>query len=195
MTELGADWLAALLLDAALHDASLVRTLRIAVAARDGADSAATAIDAEIKRLKRGTSLVDYQRVPAFARDLSALCAAIEGLLADADPAIALERMFDFIDLAPRLIERSDDSDGHIGDTIRSAAALLAARAAPMLPAERAALRAYQTYLWIMVSRTGSSRLSRKRWTHRHAQHSAPGSKPSLRACRPLPPRIWQPGT
>ena len=82
---------------------------------RCGADSAATAIDAEIKRLKRGTSLIDYQRVPAFARDLSALCAAIEGPLADADPAMALERMFDFIDLAPRLIERSDDSDGHIG--------------------------------------------------------------------------------
>jgi hypothetical protein len=150
LAELGADRLAALLLDSAVHDAALARSLRIVVAARDGADSATTAIDAEIKRLKRGASLIDYQRVPAFARDLSALCGAIEGPLADADPAMALERMFDFIDLAPRLIERSDDSDGHIGDTIRSAceaAALLAARAASALPPERAAFRAYQTYL------------------------------------------------
>ena len=150
LAELGADRLAAMLLDAAGHDAALARTLRIAVAARGGADSAAVAIDAEIKRLKRGTSLVNYKRMPAFARDLSALCAAIEGPPADADPEMALERMFDFIDLAPRLIERSDDSDGHIGDTIRSAceaAASLAARAAPALPPERAAFRAYQTYI------------------------------------------------
>ena len=91
------------------------------MAARDGADSAAAVIDAEIKRLKRGTSPIDYKRMSAFARDLSALCAAIEGPLADANPAMALERTLDFIDLAPALIERSDDSDGHIGDTSRSA--------------------------------------------------------------------------
>jgi Family of unknown function (DUF6880) len=58
--------------------------------------------------------------------------------------------MFDFIDLAPALIERCDDSDGHIGDTFRAAcaaAASLAARASPALAPERAAFRAYQTYL------------------------------------------------
>ena len=48
--------------------------------------------------------------MPAFAGGLSALCAAIEGPLADADPVMALARMFSFIDLAPALIERSDDS-------------------------------------------------------------------------------------
>ena len=37
LAELGADRLAALLLDAAEHDAALARSLRIAVAARDGA--------------------------------------------------------------------------------------------------------------------------------------------------------------
>ena len=61
LAELRADRLAALLLDAVEHDATVARRLRIAVAARGGADSAAAAIDAEIRRLKRGTSLVDYQ--------------------------------------------------------------------------------------------------------------------------------------
>jgi uncharacterized membrane protein len=88
LAELVADRLASLLLDAAEHDAAVARRLRIAVAARGGADSAAGVIDAEIRRLKRGTSLVDYKRMPAFARDLSALCAAIEGPLADADPGM-----------------------------------------------------------------------------------------------------------
>jgi hypothetical protein len=128
----------------------LARTLGITVASRGGAGSAAAEIDAEIKRLKRGRGHIDRNRMPAFARDLSALCTAIEGPLVDADPAMVLGRMFDFIDLAPSLIERSDDSDGHIGKTIRSAcaaAAALAARAVPALPPERAPYRAYQTFL------------------------------------------------
>lgn len=118
LARLGAERLAALLLDAAEHDAALARTLRIAVASRDGADSAA-----EIKRLKRGKGFIDRDRTRAFARDLSALCTAIEGPLADADPVMALERW------------------------VCSSAAQLAARAAPALPPERAAFRAYQTYL------------------------------------------------
>jgi hypothetical protein len=149
LSQLGSERLAALLLDAAEHDAALARTLRIAVASRNSAQSATAEIDAEIKRLKRAKGNVDWKRVPAFARDLSALCTAIEGTLADADPEAALERMFDFIDLAPSLIERCDDSDGHIGDVMRSActaAAELAARDAST-PPERAAFRAYQTYL------------------------------------------------
>jgi len=101
LAELGADRLGALLLDAGEHDAALARGLRSLAAAQDGADSAAAAIDAEIKRLKRGTNPIDYKRMPAFACDLLALCNAIERPLADADPVMALERMFDFIDLAP----------------------------------------------------------------------------------------------
>ena len=150
LARLGAERLAALLLDAAEHDASLAGTLRIAVANSESAASAALEIDAEIKRLKRGKGFIERDATRAFAHDLSALCTAIEGPLADADPVMALERMFDFIDLAPSLIERSDDSDGNIAETIRwacSSAAAVAARAAPALPPERAALRAYQTYL------------------------------------------------
>jgi len=64
LAERGADQLAVLLLDAAEHDAAMARRLRIAVAARGGADSAAAAINPKIKRLKRGTSLIDYRRMP-----------------------------------------------------------------------------------------------------------------------------------
>jgi hypothetical protein len=149
LVKLGPERLAALLLDAAEHDAALARTLRVAVASQAGATAAAVEIDAEIKRLKRGTSFIDRHRVPDFVRGLSALHDAITGPLADADPEMALERIFDFIDLAPTLIDRTDD-DGQIADVMRSTcidAAELAARASSTFPSERSAFRAYQTYL------------------------------------------------
>jgi Family of unknown function (DUF6880) len=82
-------------------------------------------------------------------RSLSALRDAIAGPLTDADPEMALERFFDFIDLTAALIDHSDD-DGQIADVMRSAcacAAELAARANPTFPSEQSAFRAYQTYL------------------------------------------------
>jgi hypothetical protein len=50
------------------------KPLTAAALAELGADSAAGAIDPEIKRLKRGTSLVDYRQMPAFACDLARRC-------------------------------------------------------------------------------------------------------------------------
>lgn len=194
LAALGAERLAALLLNAAEHDATLARTLRIAVASRDGADAATMEIDAEIKRLKRGKGFIERDRTRAFARDLSALCTAIEGPLADADPAMALERMFDFIDLAPSLIERSDDSEGHIGETIRwacSSAAELAARVAPALPPERAAFRAFQTYLCddygvadgiiadFAQALDGSSRAALRSWIDTELERRPPPADPN----------------
>jgi len=79
----------------------LMRALRVAVASRNGPAEATAEIDAEIKRIKRGKAPIDWRRAPAFARDLESLRDTIEGPLAEADPMIALERMFDFIDLAP----------------------------------------------------------------------------------------------
>lgn len=194
LAPLGAERLAVLLLDAAEYDAALARTLRIAVASRDGVDAAAVEIDAEIKRLKRGRGFIERDRTRAFARDLSALCTAIEGPLADADPAMALERMFGFIDLAPSLIERSEDTDGHIAETIRwacSSAAEVAARAAPALPPERAAFRAFQTYLSdeygvadgiiadFAQALDGSARAALRSWVEAELQRLPPPADPN----------------
>ena len=150
LSQLGAEQLARLLFEAAEDDSALMRTLRITVASRAGAAEAAAHIDAEIKRIKRSRASIDWQRAPTFARGLMALRDAIEVPLADADPPRALERVFDFIDLAPSVIERSENIDGTLGDVFHSAceaAALLAAKAVPALAPERAAFRAYQTYL------------------------------------------------
>ena len=57
--------------------------------------------------------------------------------------------MFDFIDLAPALIERNDDSDGHRGHHpfgVRGGR-LVGGSSFPGATPERAGFRAYQTYL------------------------------------------------
>ena len=111
---------------------------------------------------------------------------------------LALEPMFDFIDLAPALIERSDDSDGYIEDTsVRRARRPPCWRLGLPLryPPNAPGFRAYQTYLCDGTPLPmGSSRLLRKPSMQRHARHSAYGSKPILRACRPRPTRIRPPG-
>ncbi len=113
------------------------RCARCGSRSRRGADSAAAAIGAEIRRLKRGTSLVDYKRMLAFTRDLSALGAAIEGPLADADPGIGARTHVRFhrsgasTDRAQRRQRRVHR--GHIRSAC-AAAALLAARASPTPP-------------------------------------------------------------
>ena len=122
---LGAERLAALLLEAAEYDPALMRSVRFAVASRIDAAAAAAELDEQIRSFRRGTAFVDHRKRMAFARDLGALVNAIAGPLADLDPAAALARMLDFIALAPPIFERSDD-DGTIGDQFQAACAAVA---------------------------------------------------------------------
>jgi hypothetical protein len=127
-----------------------MRTLRVAVASRTDADAVAHELESQIKALRRSQAFIERRKVPGLARDLQALSGAIEGLLAEADSAAALEMMFTFIDLAPGVIERTDDSDGRIGEVFRAAcesSAQIASRTSPRFPPVRAAQRAYRTYL------------------------------------------------
>src|SRR5512147_630464 len=122
---LGAERLAALLLEAAEYDPAVMRSVRFAVASRINAAAAAAEIDQQIGSFRRSTAFVDHRKRMAFARDLGALVDAIAGPLADLDPAGALTRMLDFIALAPSVFERSDD-DGTIADQFGAACAALA---------------------------------------------------------------------
>ena len=147
LAALGAERLAALLLQAAEYDPALMRSVRFAVASRIDAAAAAAEIDQQIRRFRRSTAFVDYRERMAFAHDLGALVDAIAGLLADLDPAGALAR--DFIALTPSIFERSDD-DGTIGDQFQAACAAVATligRTPPGPAIEDLARRGYALYL------------------------------------------------
>jgi hypothetical protein len=146
---LGAERLAALLLEAAEHDLALMRSLRVAVASRVDAAAAASEIDQQIRSVRRSTAFVDHRKLIALARELGTLRDAIAGPLADLDPAAALSRMLDFIALASSVFERSDD-DGTVGDQFQAACAAVATliERTPRAPAiEDLVRRGYALYL------------------------------------------------
>src|SRR5512134_328526 len=146
---LGAERLAALLLQAAEYDPALMRSVRFAVASRIDAAAAAAEIDQQIRSFRCSTAFVDHRKRMAIARDLGALVDAIAGPLADLDPAVALVRMLDFIALTPSIFERSDD-DGTIGDQFQAACvavATLIERTPPGPAIEDLARRGYALYL------------------------------------------------
>jgi hypothetical protein len=58
---LGAERLAALLLEAAAYDPALMRSVRFAVASRIDAAAAAAEIDQQIRSFRRSTEFVDYR--------------------------------------------------------------------------------------------------------------------------------------
>jgi hypothetical protein len=145
---LGAERLAALLLEAAEHDPALLRSLRVAVASRINTAAVTSEIDQQIRSVRRSTAFVDHRKLMALARDLGTLRDAIARPLADLDPAAALSRMLDFIALAPLVFERSDD-DGLVGDEFRTACetvVTLLARIPPGPAIEELARRGYALY-------------------------------------------------
>jgi hypothetical protein len=73
---------------------------------------------------RRATRFIHYRESHAFAADLEAWLGQVERELLPRDPALALELFEAFIASDATFFERADDSDGCIGDAIRTACRL-----------------------------------------------------------------------
>jgi len=121
LATLGAERLAAILVELADGDAEIKRRLRLELAAEEGGDSIAAEIGKRITALRSARSFVDWQKQRDFVRDLDLQRAMIAGRVAATRPDLALELMWRFLDLAEPVINRVDDSNGSVGDVFRSA--------------------------------------------------------------------------
>ncbi|RYG03693.1 MAG: hypothetical protein EON94_03495, partial [Caulobacteraceae bacterium] len=88
---LGAERLAAVLMDVAEGDPSLKRRLRMELASEVGADHLATEIAKRLTAIEDRRSKVHWRSYRAFARDLELQRSMIVGPLAEKDPALALQ--------------------------------------------------------------------------------------------------------
>ncbi|MBK8631764.1 MAG: hypothetical protein IPN84_16720 [Sphingomonadales bacterium] len=117
---LGADRLAELLLELAQGDAAAKRALRMELASRNGGD-----VGAEIRKrlasIAKSRSFVDWRRIRELANDLDMQRAAIMAHVAPEKPGEAFDLLWRMLEMAPKIYERCDDSNGTIGTVISTA--------------------------------------------------------------------------
>ena len=133
---LGADRLARLVLEEAERDASFRKIVKAALAATKGPEAVAKLIDRRLAALEKARSVIDWQKERSFRDDLAATLATITGQLADASPAMGMERLLRFLGTHESVFERIDDSGGRLQDLYRSAAEATAALAPRLSPDE-----------------------------------------------------------
>jgi len=135
---LGAERLAALVMEVVTGNAALKRQARAALLENAGGDALAAEVRKRLATLKRSTSFVDWQKRRALVKDLHQQRILIAEKIAPADPATALELMWRFMELAESVHNRADDSNGDIGDVFREGCAALGPLAEAAKPDPRA---------------------------------------------------------
>lgn len=125
LAQLGADQLADLVLDLVQGDAALQRRARLVLSAAQGPKEVASDIRRRFSSLRRATRFVDWHKQRALVQDLDGLLEAIDTSISPSDPNLAFELLWQFLELAPSVYERTDDSNGSIGGVMCEAVRLI----------------------------------------------------------------------
>jgi Family of unknown function (DUF6880) len=126
LEKLGAQKLAALVMDLVQGSAALQRRARMELSAAQGHKEVAADVRKRFASLRRSTSFVDWRKQKALVKDLRGLLSLVKTTVAPADPNQAFELLWAFLQLAPSIHKRTDDSNGSIGDVLRDAVDLVA---------------------------------------------------------------------
>ena len=98
----------------------------MALSAAQGPKEVAVDLRKRLASLRRSTSFVDWRKQRALVKELEGLLAMIETSVAPHDADEAFELLWSFLQLAPSIHERTDDSNGAIGDVMREAVDMIA---------------------------------------------------------------------
>lgn len=121
LTALGPEVLADLLLEAVKGDAARQRRVRMALAADDGPETVAADIRKRFAAIRRGKSFLNRASQKKLAQELVEILQLIEARIAPTAPALAFDLLWAQLHLAEGIHQRTDDSWGTIGDTMRAA--------------------------------------------------------------------------
>lgn len=118
---LGAEKLAALLIEVSTGSADIKRRLRLELSHNLGAAELAHDVRKRLAAIRKSTSRVSWRKRKALVKDLDTQVRMIVDKIAIDDPSAAFDLLWQFIELAPSVYERVDDSRGEVGDVFRSA--------------------------------------------------------------------------
>ncbi|WP_108263035.1 DUF6880 family protein [Mangrovicoccus ximenensis] len=135
LEKLGAETLAALVMELVQGSAALKRRARMELAAAQGPEEVAADIRKRMASLRRATSWIDWQKQRALVKDLTGLLSMIAGSIAPEDPDGAFELLWSFLQLAPSIHARTDDGNGALGEVLGGAVEMIEALA-PRLSAD-----------------------------------------------------------
>lgn len=139
LEKLGAEKLAALVMDLVQGSAALQRRARMELSAAQGPREVAADLRKRFASLRRSTSFVDWRKQRALVKDLEGLLGMIETTIVPHDANEAFELLWSFLQLAPSIYERTDDSNGAVGGVMSDAVDLIAA-VSPKISKDRKAL-------------------------------------------------------
>lgn len=131
---LGADRLAALLMEVAGGDALWKRRLRMELAGEVGAPDLALELDKRLTALGDSRVRVSWRKRPELIRDLQSLRRMIVDRLSQLDARLAFDRMVAWFDLYPGLTVRVKDPKGELGLLFDGATGELATLASALGP-------------------------------------------------------------
>jgi len=118
---LGAERLAALLMEVSQGDAAIKRRLRLELVSTESPAELGKEIRKRLAAIARSRAFVDWRNRKGLVDDLEAQRRAIVDTVAKRFPSEALELVWQFLELARSVYERSDDSSGTIAAVFRAA--------------------------------------------------------------------------
>jgi hypothetical protein len=121
LATLGADHLAALLLEVSTGSAEIKRRLRLELSHNLGATELARDVRKRLASIRRSKGFVGWRKRKALVRDLSTQADMITDKIAGDAPEEAFDLLWQFIELAPSVYARVDDSRGDVGEVFRTA--------------------------------------------------------------------------
>jgi Family of unknown function (DUF6880) len=121
LTALGAERLADLLLEVSTGSAEIKRRLRLELSHNVGPTELARDVRKRLGSLRKSTSFVGWRKRKSLIKDLKTQLDMITEKIAPEEPTEAFDLLWQFIELAPSVYERVDDSRGDVGDVFRSA--------------------------------------------------------------------------
>ncbi|MEP1201636.1 DUF6880 family protein [Tateyamaria sp.] len=121
LTALGSERLADLLLEVSTGSADIKRRLRLELSHHVGPTELARDVRKRLVSLRKSTSFVGWRKRKSLIKDLNTQVDMITEKIAPEAPTEAFDLLWQFIELAPSVYERVDDSRGDVGDVFRAA--------------------------------------------------------------------------